>query len=289
MLISKSLRLSAGVVAIVTLLATTSVFAQTHCSSVTPTFAKGNFTVDVDMQTVNGRTTYTYTVQSPTGKNPNKFFIYIKRGLQDDIVAKDTDGNRGVYLTPEHFFANFPPTDAWKTDKHNDGIVFASVAIKKTLLLDVSERLKPEEGFTTIILGKKDTDERKKGTDERNEDTYEACGPILGPTTLPAGQEIPGSPVATDQFTVTMDNGCVYDLFFNSFTNYLSSIITDRSSPAKGTDERPCTVTTVSSVAGAVGLTFIPPTKKGDLPIQQTSGGICYYLFTDGSGARFPC
>jgi len=275
MLTSKSLRLSTGVAAIVALLATANVFAQTQCSSVTPTFSKGHFTVDVDMQTVNGRTTYTYTVQSPTHSQPNKFFIYIKRGLQDDIVAKDTDGNRGVYLTPEHFFAHFPPTDAWKTDKHNDGIVLASVAIKKTLLLDVSERLKPEEGVTTIILGTKDT--------------YEACGPILGPTTLAARQELPGSPVAADQLTATMDNGCVYDLFFNSFTNYLSSIITDKASPAKGTDGKPCTATTVTAVAGAVGLTFVPPTKKGDLPIQQTAGGTCYYIFPDGSGAVFPC
>src|SRR6266849_3750926 len=90
----KSSLFSACALAIVTMLAASNTFAQTSCTSKTTSEGTGNFIVNVSQQTQNGISSYLYSIQNVVGKNgnPNKFFAFVKQGLNipPDLVAKDT-------------------------------------------------------------------------------------------------------------------------------------------------------------------------------------------------------
>jgi hypothetical protein len=263
----KYLRLSAGMVAIMALLAATNVFAQLSCTSKTTGEAGGSFTVNVVPQTQNGRTTYTYTV---SGANANKLFIYVQKGLGADLVSLVDGAPSGSisYVTPHGTSASFPPPDAWKVVHHQDGVIFPSVAIGHTFALDVPERFKPEEGVTTILLGIKTT--------------FEHCGPILGPTT-PAAPTFEGSPLLQTISTKTFANGCIYDVTAGETDNIIVTMTLNPNSPPFETVCGPsgcqaCTVTNSPNICEADGvLVFCPPLTLGQPPLQSEVGGTCYY------------
>jgi hypothetical protein len=204
----KSLLLSAGVIAIVALLAATNVFAQLSCTSKTTGENPGVFTVTVNPVNQNGRTTYTYTV---TGANANKLFVFVKNGFgtppSNNLVTLVDGSPGGVLVTPHNFTGGFPPAETWRVVHHLDGVVFTSIAIGHTFTLDVPERFKPEEGLTTVFLGIKST--------------YEHCGPILGPTT-PASPTFQGSPLVTTTSRQTFANGCAYFVTAGETDNIIS-------------------------------------------------------------------
>ncbi len=260
----KSLLLSAGVVAIVALLASTNVFAQLSCTSKTTGEAAGVFTVNVVPQTLNGRTTYTYTV---SGANANKLFVYVKKGLGSDLLSFVDTSPGGVYVTPHGTAGGFPPPDAWKVVHHQDGVAFTSVAIGHTFTLDVPERFKPEEGVTTILLGIKTT--------------YEHCGPILGPTT-PTAPTFQGSPLVNTTSHQTFANGCSYFVTAGETDNIITSMVVDPATPFETvcgpSGCQACTVdNTPNSCETDLGLAFCPPAELGRPPLQSVLGGTCYY------------
>src|SRR4051812_20083202 len=120
--------------AIVTVLAASHTFAQTSCTSKTTSEGPGNFVVSVNHQTQNGISSYLYSIQNAAGRNgnPNKFFVFVKQGLNNppNLVAKDTTNNSlGAYVTPHQFSSGFPPADAWKVVHNLDGVVISSVAL----------------------------------------------------------------------------------------------------------------------------------------------------------------
>ncbi len=268
----KSLLFSAGVVAIVALFAATNVFAQSSCTSKTTSEATGNFVVNVTQSAQNGRRIYTYTMTSPTGKNPNKFFVFVKKGLNQipgDLVAKNITANTlGTYLTPDFFSGANPPSAAWNVVHHQDGVGFTNVAVSQVLQLDVSERYKPEESVTTVLLS--------------IANTYEHCGPIYGPTT-PAPPEFQGSPLVQTISTKTFADGCIYDVVADETGANIISMALNPNSPANETvcgvsGCKPCAVTISPFICEAeTGFAFCPPLKLGQPPIQSTPGGTCYY------------
>lgn len=272
----KSLLLLAGVLAIVALLAATDVFARSSCTSETTTHATGNFIVNVAQITLNGRTSYTYTMSSPIGKNPNKFFIYVKDGLEGNLVSSiapcATLPCPGVYVDHNEFNGSFPPAEVWKVNGHQDGVVFPAVAIDKVITLDVPERLKPEESTTTVLLG--------IGT------TYEHCGPIFGPTT-PATPSFQGSPLVTTTARLCFANGCCYNATVGVTDNIINSMTTASDTPnATVSPFEACTVTNSPNICEIeTGLTFCPPQELGRPPMQDLPGGTCY----TGSGTKYAC
>jgi len=283
----KSLLLSAGVVAISALLATTNSVATppTQCTTT-------NYIVDVQKQTANSVTSYTYTMSSPTGKNLNKFFIYVKgrqvdgQGLEGDLVGMVDNSVKGSYVPNGQFSSSLPPSDGWKYIKQLDGWVFPYVAINNVLKLTVSERFQVEEGTTTILLlrtvskegkddDKKGTGDDKKGTgDDYTSNTVEPCGPILGPTTPLEG--FPGSPLVSTVSRKTFENGCVYDVVAGSRDNIVVSMTPV--TPFGTNPPEECTVDNIPDVCQTdLGLAFCPPGELGRPPLQSVSGGICYY------------
>lgn len=264
MITSKSVRLSAGVVGIVALLAATDVLAQSTCSSHTTNHAAGNFVVNVEHATLDGRDNYTYTMTSPTGKNPNKWFTYVKRSLETDLVATMTGCTPpcGQYLNHNEVSGGFPPAEVWRGNSHNDGVAFTSVAIDKVITLDVSQRFKPAEGVTTVILG--------IGS------TFEHCGPILGPTT-PAAPGFEGNPVKSTSAEVCFNNGCCYFMTTGPTDNIVNSVIASPATPfATEPPFEACTVDNNADCAGDLNIPFCPPHELGRPPIQTEAGGTCY-------------
>jgi hypothetical protein len=271
----KSLLLSVVVLAIVTLLAAANVFAQSSCNSKTTSEGIGNFVVNVTQQTqltTQGvRRTYTYTVSSPTGKNPNKLFIFVKKGLNGDLTAINGGGSLGTYLTPDTFAANnVPPAAAWNVVHHQDGVGWTTISLANNpFTLNVSERYKPEESLTTLLIG--------------ISSTFEHCGPIFGPTT-PAPPEFQGSPLVQTVSTKTFANGCIYDVLAGETDQNIISMTLNPNSPAfetvfSGSSPQPCSATTVTlgTCEHDTGLVFCPVLKLGQPPIQSTAGGTCYY------------
>jgi hypothetical protein len=251
----KSLLLSAGVVAIVALLAATNAFAQLSCNSVGNSEGAGSFTVTVKTAHQNGHTIYTYAI---TRAIPSAIFLYVKKGLNTEGFSPT---NGGVYVTPHQSAgqAGFPPFDAWRVVHHQDGVVFPSVT---TFTLNVPERFKPEEGLTTILLGQKNS--------------FEHCGPILGPTT-PAAPTFQGSPLVSTVSRQTFENGCVYDVTAGETDNIITSIT---AVTAFGTNPptEACTVTNTPNIcASDLNLPFCPPGELGRPPLQSLPGGTCYY------------
>jgi len=253
----KSLLFSAGVVAIVALLAATNVFAQLSCTSKTTGEAAGVFTVTVNPVNQNGRTIYTYTVVP----NVNKLFVYVKQGLGTDLVALVGGSPSGIsYVTPHSTSANFPPSEVWKVVHHQDGVVFPSGSI---FTLDVPERFKPEEGLTTLLLGFSNT-------------TNQHCGPILGPTT-PESPTFQGSPLVSTTSRQTFANGCIYEVTAGETDNIITSMTAVTQFATVAPFEE-CTVTNSPNICEQeLGIPFCPPGELGRPPLQSVPGGDCYY------------
>lgn len=227
MRIRKSLLLLGGLLAIVALLGATTAFAQLSCTSTAISksgseVVPGNFTVSLQAggpTTENGRTTYTYTINSPTGVNPNKLFIYVRAGLGTDLVAVDsnTPPMSGTYLIPHQTAGGFPPAEVWRAVHHQDGVAWTNIAINHSpYTLNVPEPYKPENGLTTILIG--------------TASGYEHCGPILGPTTE-AAPDFVGSPLVAMQSTMTLPDGCKYILTADKTTNIVKSAVADPTTP----------------------------------------------------------
>ncbi len=267
-----ALLFSAVVLAVGALLTAPTVFAQTSCTSKAEGESAGNFIVNVNQQTQNGITSYLYTIQNATGKNgkPNKFFVFVKQGLNGDLVAKDlTNNNLGAYVTPHHFSSSFPPDDAWEVVHHQDGVVIPSLAIGHQIQVQVSERFKPQEGVTTILLG--------------IGNTFEHCGPILGSTT-PGVPEFQGSPLVSTVSRQTFTNGCIYDVTAGSTDNIVISMIAV--TPHGTNPSELCTVeNTPNSCEKDLVVPFCPPGELGRPPLQSVPGGTCYYP----PNLKFPC
>ncbi len=281
----KSSLFSAYALAIVTMLAAPNTFAQTSCTSKTTSEGAGAFIVTVNHQTQNGISSYLYSIQNAPGKhvNPNKFFAFVKQGLNNppDLVAKDTtNNNSGAYVAPHQFSSSFPPADAWKVVHHQDGVVIPSVASGHQVQLQVSERYKPEEGVTTILLG--------VGS------TYEHCGPILGPTTPGVQEAFQGSPLVSTTSHLCFANGCCYFATAGLKDNIVTDMTDDPDTPFEtvgcGGSSQPacqaCHVTNSPNICEIeLGLAFCPPTELGRPPLQSVPGGICYFA----PNLKYPC
>lgn len=273
MIISKSVRLSAGAAGIVALLAATNVFAQSQCSSRTATEAAGNFVVTVAQTTQSGFRTYSYSLQSPSGKNPNKFFMWLKRNLNlpEEGLTFQCVGvgcGAGVYVTPHQTSGGFPPKEAWRVAHHEDGVVFTSIAIGHVFKFKVKERFKPEESVTTILLG------RAGGDDDGT--IVEHCGPIFGPMT-PLRPEFEGSPLAVTTGQLCFTNGCCYNATVDLTQNIITSMTPDPGTPF----ETPpgvaaCTVAS-ANCAQDLALVSCPEGEIGRPPLKSQEGGTCYY------------
>jgi len=264
----KSLILSAGVIAIVALLAATNALAQNYntCASETTKHTAGNFIVNVAQTTLNGRRTYTYTMTSPTGKNTNKFFVYVRDGLEGNLESASCSGTTcspGIYVDHNETTGGVPPAEVWMTNRHEDGVVITNVAIDKVITLKVSERFLPEESVTTILLG--------IGS------TYEHCGPIFGPTN-PEAPFFQGSPLVTTTSRQTFANGCAYFVTAGETDNIITAMTADPATPnATVFPFEQCVVFSNASCEGDLGLTFCPPAELGRPPLQSVPGGTCYY------------
>jgi hypothetical protein len=279
---AKSSLLSACALAIATVLAASQTFAQTtSCTSRTNGEGPGNFIVTVNQQTQNGITSYLYSIQNTAGKNgtPEKFFVFVKRGLDNppDLVAKDITNNvPGTYLTPhEHVNGGFPPSRVQKVVHHQDAVLIPSVGIGHQIQLQVSERYKPEEGETTILLG--------------ISSTYEHCGPILGPTT-PAVQGFQGSPLTSLTSHLCFDNGCCYFATADLTNNIVIDLTEDPNTPFETvcgpSGCQACHVTNSPKICETdLSLTFCPPIELGRPPLQSQPGGTCYFA----PNLKFPC
>lgn len=262
----KSLLWSAGAVVIAALLAATNVFAQLSCTSKTTKEETGNFIVNVVQTTFNGQRTYEYTMTNAPGKNgqPNKFFVYVKDGLDNDLSSTICAGDNcspATYLNHNETLGGFPP-EVWSVNNHEDGVGATNVAIDKVITLNVPERFKPEEAVTTVVLG--------IGSQ------YEHCGPIYGPTTPAAQEGFPGSPLVSTVSRKTFANGCVYDVTAGSTTNIVESM-TPVTAYATVPPYEACTVDSNADCATDLGLAFCPPGELGRPPLQSVAGGICYY------------
>lgn len=216
----KSLSLMGVVLVIVALLGATNAFAQSFCTSETTSHGTGNFRVDVAQTVLDGRTTYTYTMSSPTGKSPNKFFMYVRDGLQGNLVSSVCDSTTGCsvqgHVDHNASGGSSPATDVWKVNRHEDAVFITSVAIHKVIKVDVSNRFQPEDSLTSIVLG--------IGS------TFEHCGPIFGPTN-PEAPSFPGSQVlnTTMEQTLVMsgpsgDTTCTVDLEMEGRSNIVKNV-----------------------------------------------------------------
>ena len=271
---------AACALALVTVGAASQAVAQTSCTSKTTSEGPGNFVVSVNQQTQNGISSYLYSIQNAAGKNgnPNKFFAFVQQGLNTppDLVAKDTTNNSpGTYVTPHQVSNAFPPADAWKVVHNLDGVVIASVAIGHKIQIQVSERYKPQEGVTTLLLG--------VGS------TYEHCGPILGPTT-PAAQNFQGSPLLSTTAHLCFADGCCYFATAGLTDNIITSMTDDPNTPfetACGPSGcQVCHVTNSPNICETdLGLAFCAPTELGRPPVQSEPGGTCYCP----PNLKYPC
>lgn len=273
-MLSKALRLGAvvGTVALL-LFSANNVFAQSQCASQTTSHGPGHFIVNVTQETQNGRRIYTYSMSSPGGHNPSKFFIWVAKGLnlEEPINTFECLGGCSLsYVTPHETAGAFPPAEAWKVAHHQDGVVSPAVSINKQFRFTVNERFKPEESVTTILLAKAGG--------------YEHCGPIFGPTT-PRPTTIEGSPLQAITAELTMANGCKYIATANLTDNLVTNLTAHPDTPnATVAPFEACTVET-EDCATALGLVFCPPVKLGDHFLQSVPGGTCYAP----RNIKFPC
>lgn len=212
--IRKSLLLSGGLLTIAALL------GATTASAAVPSFCTtANFRVDAVMNTANGLTSYQYAMSNVNGsiKNANKFFAYSAKGLSGDLLGTLAGAASGNYqLNSTTGAANCPPTSAWAFNEHNDGWCFTSVAMQALPTLTVSERFKPEEGATSVLL--------------TYASTTESCGPILGPTT-PAAPEFAGNPIVSRTVRQVLPDGCAYILTLDTTTDVVTGGTLDPSTP----------------------------------------------------------
>jgi hypothetical protein len=281
MQIRKYLLLSAGVTVIVALFAMTEVLAQSSCTSKTTCEGTGNFKVNVAETTQDGRRIYTYSLQSLTGKNPNKIFFFAMKGLKNEegFTAYDifnSPPTPGTYLTPHNYYGSFPPADAWKVVHHEDGVVFTTIAKEHIFQFNAKERFKPEESLTTVLIG--------IGS------TFEHCGPIYGPTG-PAAPEFGGSPVSDIVARICFKDGCCYWMTAGATDNIVKDVVPDDNTPNEtvgcgGSGQPACLACTVTDAncEQELSITFCPPLELGRPPLQGSPGGICY-----AKGKKFPC
>jgi hypothetical protein len=278
--IAKSSLFLTCALALGTVWAASPTFAQTSCTSKTASEGAGNFIVSVNEQTQSGITSYLYSIQNAAGKsgNPNKFFVFVERGLNAPpaLVAKDlTNNSLGAYVTPHQSASSFPPAEAWKVVHHQDGVVIPSLAIGHQIQLQVSERYKPQEGVTTILLG--------IGS------TYEHCGPILGPT-RPAAQTLQGSPLVSTTSHLCFANGCCYFATAGLTDNIITNMADDPNTPFETvcgpSGCQACHVTTSPNICETdLDIPFCPPTELGRPPLQSEAGGTCYCA----PNLKYPC
>lgn len=246
MRIRKSLLLPGGLLAIVALL------GAAAASAAVPAFCTtANFRVDVAMNTADGITSYQYTMSNVNGssKNANKFFVYSLRGLEGDLQGTIPGStSTGTYVTNGTTAAsNCPPTGAWTFNEHQDGMCFTSVAMNNQPTLTVSERFKPEEGASSLIL--------------TYASTSESCGPILGPTTE-AAPNFEGNPIASRTMRQVMEDGCAYILTAGNADNIVTSMTVDPNTP--NPPGITCEVVTEPDLCRKeTGLSFCPPTVLG--------------------------
>ena len=259
----KSLRLS-GVLAIAALLGATNVSATpppTHCVTT-------DFSVDVTMHNTGGVTSYEYSMSSPTGKTPSKFFAYVKgrqsmgQGLQGDLQGSLAGVPAGSYVLNGSTSPACVSGSAWTLIKDRDGYCFPTVSITSSPMLTVSERDKPEEGTTNVVIA--------------TPTSYQTCGPILGPTT-PAAMAA-GSPLVAATVHQTFANGCAYFLTVDG-NNFVIDVTADPATPhATVSPFEACTVTTGESICEIdLVVAHCPSVRPGEDVIQGMTGGTCYY------------
>jgi len=282
----KSLLFSVGAVAIAALLAATNAFAAppTQCTTL-------NFAVNVQMQTANGDTSYTYSIANTgaTTPNANKFFVFTKgrqvdgQGLFGDLQGTIAGSPSGVYLNNGAIgAANCPPSTAW-TDKTDDGWCFTAISTSNQPKLTVSERFQPLEGTTSVILSCAGGKQSCTGGDTQ------ICGPILGPTT-PAAPTFQGSPLVSTTSHQTFANGCSYFVTAGERDNIITAMTVDPATPVETvcgpSGCQACAVdNTPNSCETDLGLVFCPPAELGRPPIQSVLGGTCYYP----KNLKYPC
>lgn len=275
----KSLLFSVSVLVCAALLRTTYIFAAppTQCTTT-------DFKVSVQWQTNNGVTSYVYTLgnNGASTKKANKFFVYVKgrqvdgQGLQGDLRGTITNAPSGAFVNnggPSPV-TNCPPSSVWKTNKNDDGWCFNNVLMSNKPTLTVSERFRPEEGQTTVILG------TASGSFYGNDSSFQSCGPILGPTT-PAAPVIEGSPVATITSKLCFANGCCYDATSGARDNIIIAMVPRPETPVEtvcgSSGCKACTVTNFADICESdLHVPFCPPLELGRPPLQSEAGGICY-------------
>jgi hypothetical protein len=166
--------------------------------------------------------------------------------------------------------SNCPPSGAWTFNKDNDGWCFTSVAMQNQPTLTVSERFKPEEGASTVLL--------------TYANTTESCGPILGPTTQGA-PTFAGSPLVTTTARQTYANGCAYFLTAGATDNIVTNITPDPATPfATVAPFEACQILNdPRSCEQALNIPFCPPTELGRPPLQSQPGGTCWLKTTKGT------
>ena len=284
----KSLLLSAGVIAIVALLASTNAFAQFEtCTSQalnkrgTAEDGDGNFIVSVEQTTLAGRTTYKYSVARTPGSNanPTKFFVYVRHGLdsEDGFSAQRLPTQEdGEYVTPHDPGAGgFPPAETWLFTHHEDGVAFTAIAINNQYTVDVKSRFKPESSLTTVLLG--------IGS------TFEHCGPIFGPKNE-ATPVFEGSPLQSTRPRLSFDNGCSYFATVEPTTGVITSLEGDPDTPfetnfPEGEQPQACVALLEESCETDLVLEHCGIGNIAYPPIQSEPGGTCYYP----PNIKFPC
>lgn len=270
----KTVMLSAGVIAIVSLFAATNAFAQAQCESRAltkqGTEVAGNFVVTVVEQTLNGRRIYRYSVSSPTGAHANKLFIWVRQGIvnEEGFSTRRVDTNQpGTYVTPHQTAGDFPPDEAWQVAHHEDGVVWTNIATNNQFEINVKERFKPGESLTTVLIG--------------IGNTFEHCGPIPGPKN-PATPSF-NTVFASSETHLCFKNGCCYFATTEETTGQVTSLVPDPVTPFEtigcgGTGEPTCQACQVeiSDCAADLG---IPDCGRVVItaPLQSQDGGTCYY------------
>jgi hypothetical protein len=275
MRILKTILLITGLVSSIMLVSPTTVLSGTK-TCMTTDF---QIQMSVTVTNVNGRSIYEYNPISLTAA-PNKFFIYIKRDLDDpetgDIVVtlngtvQDLDK---VYLHNGETPQGAPLSKVWDDNTHNDAINITSIASNNfPIVLNVKEREpgREQEDETTILL--------PVGS------SLQACGPIEGPMQAQK-RFFEGNPLVQTDVEQTMANGCRYNISFDPVTNLVTNVIalTERATVAPF---ELCEVTIAPHICeDETGLTFCPPGRINNPPLQDLPGGTCYYP----SNIKFSC
>jgi hypothetical protein len=271
----KSLLFWRGVVVALALLTAVNVFAQSSCTSETVNHTAGNIIVNVAQTTTpDGKRSYKYTMTNAPGKTgaPNKFFVYVRDGLENDLSSTICNSNgtscsSAAYLDHNETVGGFP-AEVWRVNSHEDGVGATSVAIDKVITINVPERLNPQEQMTTVVLG--------VGTGT------EHCGPLPGPTGPAALDGFLGSPLVSTVSRKLFENGCAYFVTAGETDNIVQSMTPDPATPFETvcgpSGCKPCVVANTPHICETeLGLVFCPPGELGRPPLQSVAGGTCYY------------